>query len=118
MTGDENVLEALAKADFVFISIFVRGELYAGFRGGSKTVQNKRILESFLEKPSVNVLNATIETAEVFGEVKSALKLAGTPLPINDVWIASHALENGAVLVTYDVHFKKIPGLRLWDHLK
>ena len=37
---------------------------------------------------------ATAETADVFGMVKSRLKAAGTPLPINDVWIAAHAIGN------------------------
>jgi tRNA(fMet)-specific endonuclease VapC len=62
-------------------------------------------------------LNATAETAEVFGQVKSSLRKSGTPLPINDVWIAAHALETGSVVVTYDVHFKSIPGLRLWERV-
>ena len=47
--------------------------------------------------------------------VKQDLKKAGTPLPINDVWIAAHTLETGSTLVTYDGHFKKIAGIRRWD---
>ena len=117
LSGDQNVLNVLARADIVYMSIFVLGELYAGFKGGEKELENKNLLEKFLRKPTINILNASIETAEVFGEMKNALKVAGTPLPINDVWIAAHSLENGAVLVTYDRHFKKIAGLRLWDYL-
>ena len=49
--------------------------------------------------------------------VKTSLKQAGTPIPINDVWIASHALEIGAVVVTYDKHFAMVPGLRLWCNI-
>ena len=63
---------------------------------------------------SVKILNATAETAEVFGMVKQNLKKAVTPLPINDVWIAAHAVETGSTLVTYDNHFKKIAGIRRW----
>jgi tRNA(fMet)-specific endonuclease VapC len=50
-------------------------------------------------------------------EIKHALRKAGTPLPINDVWVAAHAVETGSVLVTFDAHFKEIKGLRLWDAL-
>ncbi len=39
---------------------------------------------------------------------------AGTPIPINDVWIASHAMETGSVVITYDKHFNLVPGLRVW----
>lgn len=115
--GDEQVLEALAGAGIVYLSIFVLGELFAGFQGGNKAVENKKILRDFLNKPTVRTLDATTETAEIFGLVKNTLKKAGTPLPINDVWIAAHALETGSVVVTYDSHFIKVPGLRLWDIL-
>ncbi|RKX61692.1 MAG: twitching motility protein PilT, partial [Thermodesulfobacteriota bacterium] len=65
----------------------------------------------------VTILNASNETAEVFGMVKTSLRQAGTPIPINDAWIASHALEVGAVVVTYDKHFAMVPGLRLWCNI-
>jgi tRNA(fMet)-specific endonuclease VapC len=94
------------------MSIFVLGELYTGFAGGTKERGNKDTLNRFLLKPSVNILNATSETAEVLGIVKQDFKKAGTPLPINDVWIAAHALETGSTIVSYDNHFKKIAGMR------
>ncbi len=115
--GDQQILEALGRADVVFMSIFVLGELNAGIRGGNKAQANKKILQEFLEKPTVRVLDATAETADVFGMVKDALKKAGTPLPVNDIWIGAHALETGAIVITYDRHFTKIQGLRLWDSL-
>ena len=117
LNGDENVLEIIVKSDNVFMSIFVLGELYAGFKGGNKYKQNIKILDQFLKKSTVQILHANLETAEIFGEVKNNLKKAGTPIPINDVWIAAHAIESGAQIVTYDSHFKVIPGLRLWDNI-
>ena len=62
----------------------------------------------------MNILEADQETAEIFGEVKNNLKTAGAPLPINDVWIGAHAMETGSIIVTYDRHFSKIAGIRLW----
>jgi tRNA(fMet)-specific endonuclease VapC len=115
LAGDERVLASLAGADRVYMSVFVLGELNAGFRAGKKGRENRRILESFLEKPSVAVLEATRETAEIFGIVKDSLRKAGKPIPVNDVWIAAHALETGSVLVTYDDHFRVVPGLRIWE---
>ena len=115
--GDDNILNALSKAEIVYMSVFVLGELYAGFKGGSKEQENKRLLERFLQKPTVRVLDANDETAEIFGMIKDTLKRAGTPLPINDVWIASHALQTDSVVVTYDSHFEKIADLRLCEHL-
>ena len=117
LAGDENVLDVVASTETVFMSIFVLGELHAGFLGGNKERENRDVLDRFLLKPSVKILNATIETAEVFGSIKNSLTLAGTPLPINDVWIAAHGVETGSIIITYDTHFKRVPGLRLWDRL-
>ncbi len=117
LAGEEDVLDVIGTAAIVYMSIFVLGELYAGFAGGTKKRGNQNALDNFLLKPTVKILNATSETAKVFGMVKQDLKKAGTPLPINDVWIAAHALETGSTLVTYDRHFKKIAGLRRWDEV-
>ena len=115
LAGEEDVLDAISAAETVYMSIFVLGELYAGFIGGTREPENKETLHRFLLKPTVKILNATSETAEVFGLLKGNLKKAGIPLPINDVWIAAHGIETGSVVITYDVHFKKIAGLRLWE---
>ncbi len=115
LIGEEDVLDIIGTADTIYMSIFVLGELYAGFAGGRKERKNKETLNRFLLKPTAKILNATAETAEVFGKVKQNLKKAGTPIPINDVWIAAHAIETGSTIITYDSHFKNVAGLRLWD---
>ena len=115
LRGSAEVLNALGRADIVHMSVFVLAELYTGFKGGSKETRNKDLLERFLRRPTVRTVPATRETAEVFAEIKHALRKAGTPLPINDVWVAAHAVETGSVLVTFDAHFKQIGGLRLWN---
>lgn len=115
LAGDARVLDALAGAERIYMSVFVLGELYSGFRGGEKNRENTLRLNRFLEKPGVVVLDATRETADCFDLVKSALRKAGTPIPLNDVWIAAQTLETGAVLVTFDDHFKAVPGLRIWE---
>jgi tRNA(fMet)-specific endonuclease VapC len=117
LTGDEKVLDSLARAGRVYVPVFVLGELLAGFRLGTKEKPNRQLLERFLTKPTVAILDATRETAEYFGLIKSTLKKAGQPIPLNDVWIAAQALETGSVLITYDSHFAIVPGLRTWDEL-
>jgi tRNA(fMet)-specific endonuclease VapC len=117
LRGDEKVMGYLARADSVYMSVFVLGELFAGFKAGLKEKSNKQLLEAFLLKPTVSVLDATKETADFFGLIAASLRRSGTPLPVNDVWIAAHCLETGSILVTYDDHFAQIPGLRLWDEI-
>lgn len=112
--GGEDVLEALGRADTVFMSVIVLGELYAGFRGGDRESDNRAQLEEFISRPTVRILTATQETSDIFGTIKHRLKVAGTPIPINDVWIAAHATESGSHLVTYDTHFANVSGILLW----
>ena len=100
LAGDENVLNALTEAHLAYMSIFVMGELFAGFKGGFKERENKNLLERFLQKPTIKMLNTTTETAKIFGMIKNNLKKAGTPLPINDIWLASNVLETVSVLCT------------------
>lgn len=116
LAGDDEVFQALASADRVLMSVVVLGELHAGFKGGTRGRENLTLLEDFLRRPVVRTIDVTRATAEVFGVVKHQLKHAGTPIPINDVWIAAHTIETGSWLVTYDQHFILVPGLLLWDH--
>jgi tRNA(fMet)-specific endonuclease VapC len=115
MRGDDRVLDEIARVEKVYLPLFVVGELHYGFRGGSRLRENLRQLEQFLDKPSVKMWLPTAETAEIYGELKDFLKRKGSPIPINDVWIASAAIETGSKLVTFDQHFNVIPSLRVWD---
>jgi predicted nucleic acid-binding protein len=114
LRGDREVLNVLGRADTVFMSVFVLGEMYAGFKGGDRERENREQLEDFLRRPTVRILNATQETSDIFGAIKHRLRKAGTPIPINDVWIAAHATESGSYLVTGDSHFTHVAGLLLW----
>ena len=114
IAGDVTVLDALGEAAEVYISIFVIGELYYGFTNGSKEKKNREILNHFLKKPTVKIIHTTMETAEIYGRLKTNLKGKGTPVPINDLWIASHAIEAGSFLLTFDSHFKTIPEVLLY----
>lgn len=118
LTGDTRVSDALEQAEEVLLSVFVLGELHAGFRGGTRRQRNLEDLRRFLARPSVRVLDATPETAEVYGMVSSTLEETGARIPVHDAWIAAHAIQTGSVLITYDTHFLRVPGLRIWPELE
>ena len=46
-----------------------------------------------------------------YGRLFAELKRAGTPIPVNDVWIAAACLDCVGRLVTFDQDFTRIPGL-------
>jgi len=89
----------------------VVGELLFGFRNGSRYEANREELEDFLASPYVALLPVTLVTADRFGRIAASLRRKGRPLPTNDIWIAAHAMESGADLVSFDRHFDQVDGI-------
>ncbi len=118
MSGNKLVYDYIVEAEEIYISTIMIGELFAGFHGGKKYSKNKEELKLFLNKDGIKIINVTIETSEIFGEIKSELHKKGKMIPLNDIWIAAHSAETGSKLITFDVHFKQINGLRIWEELK
>lgn len=109
--NDESIIEIVQHAELIGISPIVIGELIAGFDGGNKAKQNKLELQKFLESSRIIVYPITLDTAHFFSQIYCSLKSKGKPIPTNDMWIASQALEHGCVVCTYDKHFGFIDGL-------
>jgi len=96
-----------------FASAISVGELYKGaFRSPARDRQLANIEQRVL--PAVTVLPFDVVAAKVFGEVRSVLEAAGTPLADADLLIASTALQYDLELVTGNLrHFSRVPGLRI-----
>ena len=109
--GHAAVAELVRAAERLFLSTIVAGEVLYGFRRGDRFEPNRRELEQFLANPYVELLPVTIVTADRFGRIASGLRRQGTPIPTNDIWIAAHAFETGAELVSFDRHFDAVAGL-------
>ncbi len=113
MLGEDRILNLLENAEEILIPVTVLGELYAGFYMGKQFEENIRRLESFLEKPDIHIRNLTGEAAFRYGFLVKELRDNGTPIPSNDIWIAATSLDSGAILVSRDRHFSRIPGLQI-----
>lgn len=109
--GHPEVAGRVRDAERVLISAVVAGELLYGFRYGSRLDENLGRLRTFLENPYVRFLPVTFTTADRFGRISASLRHHGTPIPSNDIWIAAHALETGADLLSADPHFDVVDGL-------
>lgn len=117
MAGDRQVFDYIIESRDIFFSTIVIGELFAGFYGGTRFQENRHELKQFLSKPGVKVIDVSLETAEIFGEIKNTLRANGKKIPVNDIWIAAHAIETGSKLITFDTHFRQIAGLRVWEQI-
>jgi predicted nucleic acid-binding protein len=52
------------------------------------------------------------DVAHAYGAVRLELKKAGTPIPINDTWIAAIARQRGLPVISRDVHFDAVAGIQ------
>lgn len=105
--GHAEVLDLLSSAEQLFLSTITLGELEAGFILGSREDENRRALQTFLSEPFVAVVEASDAVATRYGALFARLRRAGTPVPTNDIWIASCALHVGAQLITFDSDFER-----------
>jgi tRNA(fMet)-specific endonuclease VapC len=107
------VVETLRRVDYIGINTIVLGELYGGFKGGSKEKINLLELERFLDGPRVHVLLIDETTSQFYAQVYWNLQRKGSPIPTNDLWIAASAFQHSLALYTFDTHFNKVDGLIL-----
>ena len=111
MRGDGQTAALVRDATEILMSAVVLGELLYGFRNGSRFDRNAADLRSFLDNPYVTLVPVGPVTADRYSRIAAALRAKGSPIPTNDVWIAAHAMETGADLVSADRHFRAVDGI-------
>ena len=117
MRGSGEVRDLIQTADEVMLSAIVVGELMYGFRQGSRFEQNVAQLRSLFERPYVSFVDVGRVTTDRYSRIAASLRAKGRPIPTNDVWIAAHAMETGADLVSADRHFEHVDGIA-WVHFQ
>lgn len=115
MKGDAPTVQTLRKIDQIGFSAVSIGELFSGFKAGNREFENREELNIFLDSPRVFVHALDEETADFYSIILNNLKIAGTPIPTNDIWIAAVAFQHGYKLFSNDKHFQLIPGLARID---
>ena len=104
-------LESL-ELDRVVLSDIVLGELAFGWENSAKPSVTKRKVEHFLARFSR--LGIDTDTALRYGQLRQLLQSRGTPIGMNDFWIAAQALNHNVILVTNNTReFARVPGLKL-----
>jgi predicted nucleic acid-binding protein len=114
--GHPRVIELVRASEKVLFSVVVAGELLYGFRYGSRFEKNLQELREFIDNPYVTFLPVTFTTCDRYSRIAVGLRRKGKPIPTNDIWIAAHAMETGADLLSFDQHFENVDGL-VWIHL-
>ena len=117
MLGREQVSRIVRGAEEVLLPAVVLGELLYGFRHGSRYERNVRDMRAFLDNPYVSLVPVGATTADRYSRIAASLRATGRRIPTNDLWIAAHAMETGADLVSAARHFEHVDGIA-WIRLR
>ena len=109
--GREETVDLVQRARSIFLPFVVLAELRAGFLCGTLARRNEQSLTLFLNSPRVRVLLAEEDTTHHFARIFAQLRLQGTPIPVNDIWIAALAVQHDLLLHSRDTHFDCLPQL-------
>ena len=106
-------INALPASDRLCMSFVSWAELLKGAERSTRKVEALRQMELLRRGIPVVYPDGPAICAE-YARHAVRLRLAGTPIGGNDLWIAAHALAEKAVLVTNNVReFERVEGLRV-----
>ena len=117
MKGQANLVAKLASlSGSVMTSVIVQGEIRYGLDllpvGKRRTDLEAKAAAVLGSLPAEQVTEAV---AVRYAAIRSDLEKQGFVLGDNDIWIAATALVVGAILVTRDQDFQRVPGLTVED---
>ena len=108
--GDPSVREKIAAGPGPYLPVIVIGEYRFGLLG---TRDRERRLAWLTELTRHwTVLEVSADTAAIHAEIRQALKQRANPIPSNDVWIAALARQHNLSILSADLHFDNVPGIR------
>jgi tRNA(fMet)-specific endonuclease VapC len=95
------------------VSTLTIGELAFGAEKSGRATANRKRIQAFTDEVPVEPF--VHDMALRFGEIKSQAVRSGRKVGDFDLAIAAVALVRGYTVVTHDVDFDRIPGLRTED---
>ena len=107
--GDPAIEPLLRTATRLVIPVVVIGEFEFGIRQSRHVSRYAEWLAVNLDTVEVARIDRAI--AAVYGAIRLELKQAGTPIPINDTWIASVARHERLPIISRDGHFDAVRGV-------
>ena len=113
MRGDAHAIAVLTDAIEIHLPLIVLGELLAGFAAGGRAQANRDDLAEFMASAHVHLMRPDEKTARHYADLYAVLRRQGTPSSANDLWIAALARQHRLPLLTFDAHFRSVPGLVL-----
>lgn len=96
------------------LSAITLAELMHGAEKSARPTANLAVVEDFCSR--LEVLPYGPKAAQHYGQIRTALERAGTPIGVNDLHIAAHGRSEGLVVVTNNRReFDRVPALLVED---
>ena len=112
--GLPDVVDIMAThSQYLFIPSIVLGELHFGFMKGSRQQFNEKKLRQIISRLKIEIIDVNADVARKYADIYRSLERKGTPIPINDVWIAACCMEAGGTLLTRDQHFEAVDQIEM-----
>jgi predicted nucleic acid-binding protein len=112
--GLPDVVDIMAThSQYLFIPSIVLGELHFGFMKGSRQQFNEKKLRQIISRLKIEMIDVNADVARKYADIYRSLERKGTPIPINDVWIAACCMEVGGTLLTRDQHFEAVDQIEM-----
>lgn len=108
--GDPSVTGVLEQANCMAIPVIVLGE----YRYGIAQSRHRAVYQDWLSSllRDCVVLDISEPTTQHYAEIVLELGKKGTPIPTNDLWIASLCRQHSLSLLSRDRHFDQVAGLK------
>lgn len=110
LAGDPGLADVLGPEPRHHLPVIVLGEYRYGLRRSDRRTSLETLLATLVQQ--CTVLPVDESTTETYAQVRHELREKGRPIPENDVWIAALARQHHQPVVSRDVHFDEVPGLR------
>ena len=108
--ANQRLLDRIQQTDDdLHLPVIVLGEYRYGLKSSRLRVARESWLDE-LESTAI-VLTITSETSRIYADIRYELRLAGQPIPENDLWIAALARQHGLSVLSNDAHFDQVSGL-------
>lgn len=104
------IIGLVQAAPRVTVTIIFLGEYAFGISQSRHRAELEAWLDALLLK--VDVLLLEQKTLPFYAELRARLKVAGTPIPANDCWIAALAQQHRLPIVSQDRHFDSVKGIQ------
>ena len=108
--GERALQPVLQEASEVALPVIVLGEYRYGIGQSRDRKYYERWLAEYL--PTFRILDVEEKTTAAYAAVRTELKKAGTPIPSNDLWVAALCRQHSMPVLSRDLHFDSVAGLR------